>query len=72
VVLEGWGDFGWVGWVDGDGVFGGFVGDEVGVVVGAADPWVRGLELWFVERFGLLTHGQRLDMHGSDCVRSHE
>lgn len=42
MVLEGGGDFGGVGWVDDDGVFGGGVGDEVGVVVGAADPWGLG------------------------------
>jgi hypothetical protein len=33
VVFDDGGDFGRVGWVDDDGVFGGGVGDEVGVVV---------------------------------------
>lgn len=39
MLFDGWRDFGRVGWVDDHGVFGRFVGDEVGVVVRAADPW---------------------------------
>jgi hypothetical protein len=46
VVFEGRDNFGGVGRVDDDSVFGGFVGDEVGVVVGAANPCVCGLALW--------------------------
>jgi hypothetical protein len=57
VVFEGWDNFGWVGWVDDDSVFGGFVGDEVGVVVGAADPCVCGLELWLYRDLDCLHMG---------------
>ena len=39
VLFDGWNDFGRVGWVDDHGVFGRFVGDKVGIVVRAADPW---------------------------------
>lgn len=58
VVFEGWGDFGRVCGVDDDGVFGGFVGDEVGVVVGAADPCGLMLdEVLAGKGLRLLTHG---------------
>lgn len=33
MVFDRWGDFRGVGGVDDDAVFGGFIGDEVGVVV---------------------------------------
>lgn len=38
--FEGGDDFGGVGWVEDHALLGGLVGDQVGVVVGAADPWV--------------------------------
>lgn len=40
--LKGWYHFGWVGGVDYYGVFARGVGDQVGIIVGAADPWVCG------------------------------
>lgn len=32
-------ELGWIGWVDDDGFLAGIIGDEVGVVVGRANPW---------------------------------
>jgi hypothetical protein len=64
----------WVRWVDDDCFFGGFVGHEVCVIVGRANPWsgrkVSLLRLLMCNRLYSSdrnrTHGDALDMHGTD------
>ena len=55
-VFQGGKDFVWVGGVDDHGVGGGFVGDEVGVVVGGPYPHGDGFDL----------HGAYLDLLARD------